>query len=67
MHLTIGAKYPFCEGLHIACTIDSRPDRILARRERRASVHTSDRIKGKRLQEPYDYDRATVHDIIDRT
>ncbi len=32
-----------------------------------ASVPTmKDRIKGKRLQELYDYDRATVHDIIDR-
>jgi nitroimidazol reductase NimA-like FMN-containing flavoprotein (pyridoxamine 5'-phosphate oxidase superfamily) len=27
----------------------------------------NDRIKGKRLQELYDYDRATVHDIVDRT
>ena len=25
----------------------------------------NDRIKGRRLQELYDYDRATVHDIID--
>jgi nitroimidazol reductase NimA-like FMN-containing flavoprotein (pyridoxamine 5'-phosphate oxidase superfamily) len=26
----------------------------------------NDHIKGRRLQELYDYDRATVHDIIDR-
>lgn len=32
-----------------------------------ASVSTmNDRIKGRRLPDLYDYDRATVHDIIDR-
>ncbi len=43
------------------------PHLPLAGEGQSASVSTMrDRIKGKRLQELYDYDRATVHGIIDR-